>query len=157
VMLVTVVLTVATSNLSIGVLAGVVTAALLFARRVQHMTTVTRLTDDHHHFRIHLPHLHREPAREPAEVAPPAVYAVRGELFFASSSDLADKFDYAGDPQKVVIDLSASHIWDASTVAVLDQIVAKYAHRGKTVEFIGMNEASSAFHANLAGRLQTTA
>ena len=160
VMVVTVTLTVATGNLSIGVLAGVIVAALLFARRVQHMTTVTRLTPDHHRFQPHLPHLHREKAGErppPSASADPAVYAVSGELFFASSSDLADHFDYIGDPERVVIDLADSHIWDASTVAALDQVVAKYANHGKAVELVGMNEASSDFHGNLAGRLQPAA
>jgi SulP family sulfate permease len=155
VMVVTVVLTVATDNLSIGVLAGVITAALLFARRVQHMTTVTRLTPEHHRFHLHFPHLHRDHDKQTeAEPEGPAVYVVSGELFFASSSDLADHFDYVGDPDRIVIDLTESHIWDASTVAALDQVVEKYAHRGKTVELVGMNEASTDFHGNLAGTLQ---
>ena len=55
VMLVTVALTVATGNLSIGVVAGVVVAALLFARRVQRIVTVERITPDHHHWHLHLP------------------------------------------------------------------------------------------------------
>jgi SulP family sulfate permease len=50
--------------------------------------------------------------------------------------------------------ITESHIWDASTVAALDQVVEKYAHRGKTVELVGMNEASTDFHGNLAGTLQ---
>jgi SulP family sulfate permease len=122
------------------------------------MTTVTRLTPEHHRFHLHFPHLGHGNGHE-TEPGPagPAVYAVSGELFFASSSDLADHFDYAGDPDRVVIDLTESHIWDASTVAALDQVVAKYAHRGKTVELVGMNEASTAFHGNLAGRLQPAA
>ncbi len=131
VMATTMVLTVATGNLLIGVLAGVIVAALLFARRVQGLTTVTR----------------------DSEPAVPAVYQVEGELFFASSSDLADHFDYLGDPERVVIDLSRSHIWDASTVAALDLVVDRYAHHGKRVELIGMNQASQEFHGNLAGRL----
>jgi SulP family sulfate permease len=157
VMVVTVVLTVATGNLSIGVIAGVITAALLFARRVQHLTTVTRLAPDHDRIHLRPPHFNHEDTNEPSS-APrnvgPAVYAVSGELFFASSSDLADHFDYVGDPDRVIVDLSESHIWDASTVAALDQVVAKYASHGKTVELVGMNEASSEFHGNLAGRLQ---
>jgi len=157
VMVVTVVLTVVTSNLSIGVLAGVVVAALLFARRVQRLTTVTRITPEHHRFHLHFPHFQRSGEDRQAEDPGPAVYAVSGELFFASSSDLADHFDYVGDPDRVVIDLSESHVWDASTVAALDQVVAKYARHGKTVELVGMNEASSAFHGNLAGRLQPAA
>jgi SulP family sulfate permease len=46
VMLLAVVLTVATGNLSIGVLGGVILAALLFARRVQHLAKVTRVTPE---------------------------------------------------------------------------------------------------------------
>ncbi|CAM5533495.1 hypothetical protein SCYAM73S_01342 [Streptomyces cyaneofuscatus] len=48
------------------------------------------------------------------------VYSVTGELFFASSNDLVGQFDYADDPDRIVIDLSAAHIWDASSVAALD-------------------------------------
>jgi SulP family sulfate permease len=134
VMAVTVVLTVATGNLSIGVLAGVVLAALLFARRVQRLTSVRRVA--------------------PLPSAPDvARYDVSGELFFASSSDLADHFDYANDPQHVVLDLTDSHLWDATSVAALDSVVTKYAHHGKRVELVGMNEASETLHTTLAGRL----
>jgi SulP family sulfate permease len=154
VMVVTVVLTVVTENLSVGVIAGVIVAALLFARRVQNLTTVTRLGPEHHHLHLHLPHLPGRREKESGPAGGPAVYAVSGELFFASSSDLADHFDYVGDPEEVIIDLSDSHIWDASTVAAIDQIVAKYANHGKEVELIGMNEASRDFHGNLTGRLQ---
>ncbi|SCK30595.1 hypothetical protein H180DRAFT_02397 [Streptomyces sp. WMMB 322] len=38
-----------------------------------------------------------------------AVHAVTGELFFASSNDLDHQFDYKGDPDEVVIDLSDAH------------------------------------------------
>ncbi len=79
-----------------------------------------------------------------------------GELFFASSSDLTDHFDYVGDPAHVIIDLSDSHIWDASTVAALDRVVTKYAHHDKTVELVGMNPDSRRLHADLAGRLASS-
>lgn len=130
VMLVTVGFTVWTHNLAIGVITGVVTAMVLFARRVAHFTTVTRTVD--------------------GEVAR---YRVDGELFFASSNDLTTQFDYASDPAHVVIDMSGSHVWDASTVAALDAIVTKYAHRGTTVELEGMNDATAAFHGRLSGGL----
>ena len=81
------------------------------------------------------------------------VYRVTGELFFASSNDLVGQFDYATDPDKVVIDLSAAHIWDASSVAALDAIETKYAQRGKTVEIIGLNEPSARIHKTLSGEL----
>lgn len=90
VMLVTVAVTVATHNLAYGVIVGVITAMVIFARRVAHLTEVIDVAHPN---------------------ADTRVYAVRGELFFASSNDLIYQFDYAGDPKNVVIDLSESHIW----------------------------------------------
>ncbi|MFC4857807.1 SulP family inorganic anion transporter [Actinophytocola glycyrrhizae] len=132
VMVVTVAVVVATHNLAIGVIAGVLTAMVIFARRVAHLANVTAAVDP-----------------EGTEV----VYAVTGELFFASSNDLVYQFDYAGDPDKVVIDLTDAHIWDASTVAALDAITTKYAARGKTVEIVGLNEHSATMHSKLTGEL----
>ncbi|GAA1657356.1 hypothetical protein GCM10009744_57930 [Kribbella alba] len=43
----------------------------------------------------------------------------------------------------MLIDLSESHIWDASTVATLDAITTKYARYGKTVEIVGLNASSA--------------
>nr|WP_245605948.1 SulP family inorganic anion transporter [Promicromonospora kroppenstedtii] len=131
VMLATVLVTVATHNLAYGVIVGVLTAMVLFAHRVAHFTSVTRL----------------DVSDDDGE----RVYAVEGELFFASSNDLVYQFDYAGDPKNVVIDLSRAHIWDASTVASLDAVRAKYEARGKTVTIVGMNEDSAARHGRLAG------
>ena len=134
VMAITVAVTVSTGNLALGVLAGVIAAALLFARRVAHVAEVTAVTDP-----------------DGTEV----VYRVGGELFFASSSELGDRFDYDGDPDRVVIDLSDSHVWDASTVAELDRVAARYRRRGKSVELIGLNPASRHLHARLSGRLSS--
>jgi SulP family sulfate permease len=135
VMVVTVVVTVLTHNLAIGVVAGVLVAMSLFARRVAH-STETRRTVEHD-----------------ADGTGRAVYTVTGELFFASSNDLHTQFEYADDPEHVVIDLSRSHIWDASTVASLDAIATRYERRGKTVEIIGLDDASAARHGRLTGGL----
>ncbi|QDB80661.1 SulP family inorganic anion transporter [Georgenia wutianyii] len=132
VMLATVVVTVATENLAYGVVTGVLVAALMFVRRVAHVTEVVEVAHPDEDTRV---------------------YAVVGELLWASSNDLVYQFDYSGDPQNVVIDLSRSHIWDASTVAALDAITTKYAARGKNVTIIGLDEASAARHARLAGHL----
>lgn len=132
VMVVTVAVTVWTHNLAIGVGVGVVAAMILFARRVAHFTTVTRHIDD---------------ANEVAR------YTVDGELFFASSNDLTTQFEYTHDPDRIVIDMSQSHIWDASTVAALDAIQRKYEHLGKEVVFEGMNDATTRFHTRLTGGL----
>jgi SulP family sulfate permease len=132
VMVTTVVVVVASHNLAYGVIAGVLTAMVLFARRVAHLVEVTSVTDP-----------------DGGEV----IYSVHGEVFFASSNDLVFQFDYAGDPDRVVIDLSNAHVWDASSVAALDAITTKYARRGKAVEIIGLNEASARIHGRLAGEL----
>jgi len=135
VMVSTVVVVVATHNLAVGVVVGVLVAMTLFARRVAH------LTDTHRHL------------VENGDGTVTAVYRVTGELFFASSNDLYTQFEYAEDPDRVVIDLSESHIWDASTVAALDAITTKYERKGKTVEIVGLNEASAERHGRLTGEL----
>jgi SulP family sulfate permease len=135
VMLSTVVVTVATHNLAIGVIVGVLVAMTLFARRVAHLTET-----------------HRELVEGP-DGSMTAVYTVTGELFFASSNDLYTQFEYAADPDRVVIDLSASHIWDASTVAALDAITTKYERKHKAVEIVGLNDASAERHGRLTGEL----
>ena len=130
VMVATVVVVVATQNLAIGVVVGTIVAMIMFARRVAHFTQVVDVA-------------------HPDEDT--CVYAVVGELFFASSNDLVHRFDYVGDPKNVVIDMSGSHIWDASTVATLDAIQTKYAKKGKHVTIVGMNDASAERHDRLAG------
>ncbi len=135
VMLSTVAVVVATNNLAIGVGVGVLVAMTLFARRVAHLASVER-----------------EVVGAP-DGTQTAVYTVLGELFFASSNDLYTQFDYAGDPERVVIDLTGSHVWDASTVASLDSITTKYAGKDKTVEIIGLNTASASIHERLTGQL----
>ncbi len=132
VMVVTVAAVVATDNLAIGVVLGTITAMVIFARRVAHLATV-------------------DPVLDPDGTR--VVYTVTGELFFASSNDLVYQFDYAGDPDTVIIDLAAAHIWDASSVATLDAITTKYGARGKTVRIIGLNPDSAKIHGSLTGEL----
>jgi SulP family sulfate permease len=134
VMVATVVVVVATHNLAIGVGVGVLVAMVLFARRVAHFVTVERtLTED--------------------DGGQLATYRVDGELFFASSNDLYTQFEYALDPERVVIDMHASHLWDASTIAALDAITEKYRHHGKNVEVVGLNDSSVVMRERLAGKL----
>lgn len=132
VMVITVAVVVATHNLAIGVVVGSLAGLVIFARRVAHLAEVSAVVDP-----------------DGGQV----VYAVTGQLFFASSNDLVSQFDYAGDPDDVVIDLTDAHIWDASSVAALDAVEAKYAARGKTVQIIGLNQPSARMHGALSGEL----
>jgi sulfate permease, SulP family len=132
VMVATVAATVATHNLAIGVGIGVIVAMVAFARKVAHVVEVTGVTDPD---------------------GGSVIYAVTGQLFFASGNDLVHCFDYDGDPKSVVIDLSDAHVWDASAVSALDAITAKYAKRGKEVEIVGLNRPSAELHGDLSGNL----
>jgi SulP family sulfate permease len=132
VMFVTVAATVYTGNLAVGVVGGVLLATVLFARRVAHVNRTTRSL-----------------AADGCSVR----YEVHGPLFFGSSNDLVERFDYTGDPQAVAIDLSKSQIWDASTVAALDAIALKYRRRGVVVQFTGLDERSRSLHERLSGNL----
>lgn len=53
----------------------------------------------------------------------------------------------------MVIDLTAAHIWDASSVAALDAIETKYQQRGESVEIVGLNQPSARIHEKLSGEL----
>ncbi|MEH0147769.1 SulP family inorganic anion transporter [Corynebacterium sp. Q4381] len=132
VMLVTVVATLATSNLAVGVVLGVLTAMIAFARRVAHITHVERI-----------------------EGPGPATntYRIHGQLFWASSNDLVYAFDYADSADHIIIDLSTAEIWDASTVATLDAITHKFEERGKTVTISGLHGPSKDRVDRLTGQL----
>ncbi|QIM18361.1 SulP family inorganic anion transporter [Leucobacter coleopterorum] len=132
VMVTTVLVVVLTHNLAIGVIVGVVVASVLFVRRVAHFVSVERTVSSA--FGVETAH-----------------YFVTGELFFASSNDLTTLFSYGEDPERVVIDMSQAHVWDASTIAALDAITTKYTHRGKRVELLGMDEAATSLHTRLSG------
>lgn len=132
VMAATVAVVVITHNLAYGVIVGVLVACALFARRVAHLVEVTSVLDPDEATRI---------------------YSVDGPVCFVSSNDLVYQFDYSGDPDNVIIDMSSSHIWDASSVAAMDAITTKYANRSKNVEIIGLNKASAHMHGRLAGQL----
>jgi sulfate permease, SulP family len=134
IMVITVIVIVLTNDLAIGVIVGVVLAALVFARRVAHVVRVDRILTT---------------AGERTTVR----YRVRGPLFFASSNDLVDRFSYADDPEHVVIDLAGAHVLDATTVASLDAVVERFARHGVTAEIVDMDTGSVRLHGRLSGRL----
>ncbi|MCK9877256.1 SulP family inorganic anion transporter [Frankia sp. Ag45/Mut15] len=123
VMVVTVAVVVPTHNLAYGVVVGVVLSALLFTRRAARLATVTSVLDPHGGERI---------------------YVVRGSLFFASTADLVEAFDYAQDPPRVVVDLAAADVLDSAAVAALDDVRTKYRERGVEVSLVGLSPAGAA-------------
>ena len=121
VMLATVVCVVATHNLAIGVLVGVLLSGIFFAGKIAQIFRVTSTLS--------------EDGRQ-------RTYRVEGQLFFASVEDFNAAFDFKEGLDKVTIDVSRAHIWDISSVGALDMIVLKFRRDGAEVEIVGMNEAS---------------
>jgi len=121
-MLATVVVTVATHDLSAGVAVGVLLSGVFFAFKVTRLMRVT----SHHD-----------------EEADTRTYTVSGQIFFASADIFADQFDLRDTVRRVRIDLTASHFWDVTAVGALEDVVTKMRHHGIAVEVVGLNEASA--------------
>ncbi|MDP4593925.1 MAG: SulP family inorganic anion transporter [Beijerinckiaceae bacterium] len=123
VMLGTVVVVVATHDLAKGVLFGVILSGLFFAHKVTRFFQVESRLD---------------------EQAGVRSYLVSGQIFFATAEAFHSAFDFREEDLKgVVIDLSASHFWDISSIGALDRVVLKFRHHEIPVEIIGMNVATA--------------
>ncbi|NKB40530.1 MAG: STAS domain-containing protein [Ilumatobacter sp.] len=133
VMVATVAIVVLTHNLAYGVAAGVLLSAIFFVRHVSHLVNVTSVVDPDNHERI---------------------YAVTGQLFFASTNDLVHSFDYdAVRVKNVEIDLTDAHVWDTSAVVALDAVVAKFAERGIDAEIVELNRFAADLHGRTSGEV----
>jgi len=129
VMLSTVIVVVATHNLALGVLTGVLFSGIFFAWKIAQIFRVTSiLSPDGGH----------------------RTYRVEGQLFFASADDFSASFDFKEALDRVTIDLSRAHIWDISSVAALDMVVLKFRREGADVDIVGLNAASETIVDRLA-------
>jgi sulfate permease, SulP family len=122
VMIATVMVTLGTHDLAMGVLTGVLLSALFFARKVGQVLHVSSSLDEDSGTRD---------------------YMVTGQVFFASADDFVSRFDFKELVAKVRIDVSRSHFWDLSAVGAFDRVVLKFRREGAEVEVIGLNEASA--------------
>ncbi len=120
VMLSVVMIVLATHNLALGVFVGVLLSALFFINKLE--STVHVQSELHNHTRR---------------------YVVSGQIFFSSSEKFFQFFDFNEHIQKVEIELSHAHIWDMTSVQMLNAVVEKFEAHGVVVEVLGLNEASS--------------
>lgn len=120
VMIATVIVVVATHNLALGVLTGVLLSALFLANKLENDIRVESYIEND--------------AR---------VYDLKGQIFFSSSEKFMQGFNFQEPISKVIIDLTHSHIWDVTSVAMLDSVVNKFQRNGVNVTVRGLNEASS--------------
>jgi SulP family sulfate permease len=119
VMVLTVAIVVATSNLAIGVVSGVVLSALNFGWRMAQLRCKVIVKDETH-----------------------KQYVIAGPLFFGTMTHFIELFSPHTDPEHIVIDLQASHVWDHSAITAITKVTQKYAALGKKVTITGLNPES---------------
>ena len=113
--LVTIVVTCVTvaEDLAVAVVVGVIMSALVYAwnaaKRIDAST--------------------RPSVREAGAL----VYDIQGPLFFGSIASFHELFDIKNDPDKVIIDFSASRVVDQSALQAIEDVAAKYDAAGKTL------------------------
>lgn len=121
VMLTTVAIVLATHNLALGVLVGVLLSALFLVNKLESEVKVDS----------ELISLQTR------------MYKIRGQIFFSSSEKFYHFFDFKENLQHVIIDLSGAHIGDITSVNMLNQVKSKFEANNIQVKIIGLNTASS--------------
>lgn len=120
VMVATVVVVVATHNLALGVLTGVLLSALFLANKLENDIRVKSTLD-----------------------GTCRLYGLHGQIFFSSSEKFMQGFDFKENVKDVIIDLTHAHIWDVTSVAMLDSVISRFQKNGVSVTVHGLNEAST--------------
>ena len=121
VMTATVVVVVATHNLALGVMVGVLLSALFFAHKISKVLHVgSTLSED----------------------GLTRVYQVTGQVFFSSAERFIAAFDLKEAVERVSIDVRRAHFWDITAVGALDKVIIKFRREGTEVEVVGLNKAS---------------
>ena len=122
VMIATVIVVVFTHNLALGVLVGVLLAAMFFANKIgRYMIVKSDISD----------------------AGDTRTYRVIGQVFFASSEQFVNSFDFKEVVDRVTIDVSEAHFWDITSVSAFDKVVIKFRRDGVEVNVVGMNEATA--------------
>src|SRR5690554_2045023 len=129
VMVSTVAVVLATSNLALGVLVGVLLSTVFFARKVAKVVTVSSELDT---------------------VTRRRTYRVAGQLFFVSSEAFLESFDLEEDLTEVIIDLTHAHVWDVTAVEAVEKLAQRFRDRGVKVTVRGLNPDSAALVERLA-------
>ena len=129
VMLTTVIITVFTSNLALGVVVGISLNAILFSRKLADLVFVDTLLSPDGNERI---------------------YSVAGQIFFVSINNFLKAFNFREDINLVRIDLTNAHLWDQSAIAAIDKVVLNFRRNGIEVNLVGLNEASATLIDRLA-------
>lgn len=112
------VITVWLHNLALAVLIGVIISALVFAWESAKRIRARKYVDDDG-----IKH-----------------YEIYGPLFFGSITAFLEKFDVAGDPDKVIIDFKDSRVTDMSAIEALNKLTERYHVAGKKLHLKHLSE-----------------
>ncbi|MBT8318554.1 MAG: SulP family inorganic anion transporter [Gramella sp.] len=111
-------ITVILHNLALAVLVGVIISALFFAwesaKRIRARKSIDENGVKH--------------------------YEIYGPLFFASTTNFAEKFDVINDPEEIIIDFKDSRVADMSAIEALNQVTQRYSKVGKKVHLRHLSE-----------------
>jgi len=105
------VITVLLHNLALAVLIGVILSALFFAWESAKRIRARKFIDENG-----VKH-----------------YEIYGPLFFASTTNFAEKFDAVNDPEEIIIDFKDSRVSDMSAIEALNAVTHRYSKVGKKV------------------------
>ncbi|MDM1768026.1 SulP family inorganic anion transporter [Acinetobacter sichuanensis] len=119
VMITTVMMVVLTHNLALGVFTGVLLSALFFVNKLKNQVRIESTLEGNNR-----------------------LYTLHGQIFFGSTESFLHAFDFKDHSQNIIIDLTHAHIWDVSSVAMLDSVINKFQKNGKSITVRGLNTAS---------------
>lgn len=118
VMVSTIAIVVFTHDLSKGVLAGVILSALFFVTKISKINVSCTESENK------------------------TIYAIKGELFFASVDNFINQFDFSSSENEIILDFKKAHVWDDSAVGAIDKVVLKYRNKGLNVTVENLNTQS---------------
>ena len=121
VMISVVIIVLCTHNLALGVFIGVLLSALFIINQLEASVKVET-------------NLKNTQCR---------IYIISGQIFFSSSDKFFQLFNFNENIQNIEIDLTHAHIWDITSVNMLESVVNKFKQQGISVHITGLNEASS--------------
>ncbi len=117
VMVSTVIVVLVTHNLAYGVIVGMALSAITFASKISEINV------------------------KKYEVHGYVKYEVKGQLFFASTTQFINSFDYNENVNTIDIDFTNVKVWDESAVDAIDKVVIKYHKIGIKTNLIGLSRS----------------
>lgn len=122
VMISTVLVVLFTHNLAYGVIVGIIISALSFASKISNIIKV-RVEDNK--------------------------YFVSGQLFFASTTEFIESFDY-NVSNDIEIDFTHTKVWDESAVDAIEKVVGNFKKNNIDVNIVGLSDECSQMLNNMS-------